>query len=393
MPNLLDYIAWRGDLTLAQDPLNENDELVLSQFSYVAFGDRLPGIDALDQSVPLGEAAAWLLAHDAQGKKIHQTGYLWEDNLRLLRALQDSPRFASQQVTGYVENTSSQDEKQFAAMTLHLTDGSTLVAFRGTDDTLVGWKEDLNMVFSCPIPAQQEALDYLRQVAAATSRPLRLCGHSKGGNLAVYAASWCEDEIAERILSIASHDGPGQSSATINSAGYARIRDRLRVYIPHFSFVGMLLEHESNYKVVQSDAKELLQHDAFSWQLQGTKMLCEDAPSERSLQTNQIIRQWIATLGETDQRLFIDAVYEIAEATYGDVLPDDVERIWPTGVQGILSAMLKLEPQKRGLFQSVLGALFSTAIRNIRLPWHRDSRQEHETLLARLLDTTKPEGE
>lgn len=391
MPNLLDYIAWRGDLSLEQDPLNENDELVLSQLAYVAFGEYVPGPASLPASVSVQDAARWLLAYDPEATKIHQTGYLWKENHALLRAAEASRRFAPMRLAAYVEITSSEseDEMQFAATTIFLPDGTTMLAYRGTDDSLVGWKEDLHMVFDCPIPAQRAALRYLGEVAAAVPGPLRLCGHSKGGNLAIFAASNCDDETAARILSVVSHDGPGQSEATITSDGYARIRDRLRVYIPHFSVVGMLLEHENNYKVVQSNAKRLMQHDAFSWQMQGVQMLCEDTPSEQSLAANQIIRQWINTLDTQDQRMFVEAVYEIATATYGDTLPDDVERIWPSGVQALFSGLLSFDAGKRSLFHSVLGELFSATVKSIRLPWHKEDEKRAD--LHERLDTVKLE--
>lgn len=369
MANMLDYIAWRGDVPIACAPLNENDELILSQLAYVAFGDYIPGPERPEDSVRLGDAVQWLLAYDVRAEHIHQTGFMWKDNMRLLQALADCPRFADMRLSRYVDSVSAKDEKQFAAMTVTPGDATTLVAFRGTDDSLIGWKEDLNMVYACPIPAQREAARYLDAVAEGTQGGLRVTGHSKGGNLAVYAASTCCVATQARLLAVVSHDGPGQAKATIESDGYARIRDRLRVYIPHFSFVGMLLEHENNYTVVQSDAKTLLQHDAFSWQMLGTKMCYADAPDETSLETNRIIREWIDTLGEEQQKLFIEAVYEVAEDAYGDTLPEDVtEQSWPSA-QAVFSAVLRQEPKNRAIFHKSLGELFSTVIKNIRMPW------------------------
>lgn len=384
MPNMLDYLAWRGDLSIEQDPLNENDELILSQLAYVAFGDRVPGFEG-PARVPLHEASQWLLSRDADSEQIHQTGYMWKNNRMLLQALQASRRFGSMHLFNAVDTISTADEKQFAAMCVEIGDGTTLITYRGTDDSLIGWKEDLNMAFACPVPAQEESVRYLHQVAEGVEGKLRLSGHSKGGNLAMYAAACCDDTAADRILTIVSHDGPGLNEKTIRSSGYARIRDRLRVYIPHFSFVGMLLEHENNYTVVHSDAKSVLQHDAFSWQMQGAEMLHADMPSERSLHTNRIIRQWIQTLQADEQRLFIEAAYEVASNAYGDTLPEDVADTnlisLTTSAQAVLPAVLRLEPRKRSLFTKGIGELLSTALKNIRLPWQKEDEAELDALM------------
>lgn len=376
MPNMLDYIAWRGDLTLLQDPLNENDELVLSQLAYVAFGGYIPGPDRPGESVTLEEAVSWLVAHDPDGEKIHQTGFMWEDNKKLLRALRGSRRFGGMRLFNYVDSISTVDEKQFAAMTIDIGDGTVMVAYRGTDDTLIGWKEDLNMALDTPVPAQLQAVEYLEGVVAGCQGRIRVVGHSKGGNLSVYATSHCSDAAFGRLLRVVSHDGPGQSSATIHSEGFARIQGMLDVYIPHFSIVGMLLEHGDKYTVVQSDASDILQHSAFSWQMQGTKMRYAESPSERSLHTNQVLRDWIATLTPENKELFIEAVYEVATTTYGDTLPEDVEHSWPLNIQTIFAAVLRLEPKTRSMFTKGLSDLFSTAIKNIRFPWQREEAVE-----------------
>ena len=311
MANMLDYLAWRGDLPVDRDPLNENDRLIFSQLAYVAFDRLVPS--GYGDSVALGEAASRLLAMDPEAETIHQTSYLWEGNKRLLTALSVSARFAPMRLSGYVSEISQEHQKQFAALTIQPGDGSVQVAFRGTDDTLVGWKEDLNMVFDAPVPAQREAVSYLCG-AAALPGPLYVCGHSKGGNLAVYAAAHCPQSVQARIVQIINHDGPGMDEQTVASEGYARIRPRLSTYLPSFSIVGMMLEHEDTYTVVQSENKSVLQHDALSWQMMGARMLRAEQPSEASLDASRVLRAWIASLPREEQRLFADAVYECANA-------------------------------------------------------------------------------
>lgn len=213
MANMLDYLRWRGDLSLSADPLNDIDSLVLAELSYVSFGECLPG----GKARTVGEAARALLALDPEGKRIHQTGYLWEGNRALLALLPECTRFSGLPILNYTSILSEDEQQQFGAMTFALPGGAALVAFRGTDDSLVGWKEDLNLSFESPVPSQKQAARYLARAAKAVSGLITVCGHSKGGNLAVYAGACVPEKVQERIESVISFDGPGQDERVIDS--------------------------------------------------------------------------------------------------------------------------------------------------------------------------------
>ena len=375
MPNLMDYLDWRGELTFAQAPFNQVDGLILAQFAYVALDGLVPGNDRLPASRPLGEAATKLLAH---GQDIHQTGYMWKDNRRLAEALINARRFGSLGLMGYESCISSDEATQFAAMTYLLPDGSAAVAFRGTDDTLVGWKEDLALSFDSPVPAQEAAAAYLQAVAAAYPGPLRVMGHSKGGNLAVYAAAMAEEALQKRIVSLINYDGPGMDPRTLQSPGYQRIRERMDIYFPHFAVVGMLLEHEETYRLVQSSATAIMQHDAFSWQVLGPTFRFAQAPSPVSLATNQVIKAWLSTLSPTERKLFTDTVYDIATAG-GDENLSQLESNWRESLKAILRKTRSLDPEIRSVFHKQLLALFATAVKSLfRLPQRKEETGEAE---------------
>lgn len=374
MPNMLDYLKWRGDLTLSQDGLSEVDMLILSQLAYVVFGDLVPGPAEAGQTTTITETATTLLSLDPEGELTRQTKHLWRYNKLLLEALARSRRFGDMRLWGHIDSVSLDDEKQFAALSIDIGDGNTVVAYRGTDGTLVGWKENFNMTFESPVPAQAQSAWYLADIARRTSGALYLTGHSKGGNLAVYAAACCDEAVQPRIASVVNFDGPGFTESLIASPGYARIRDRLRVYIPHFSVVGMLLEHEQDYTIVQSDAKRVMQHDAFSWQVQGREMLRENALSKASLEAERIIRVWLESLDIEERKLFINAAYEMI--CNGDKQTIyELETHWPSSAQAVLAALNTLEPEKRSIIQKVLKELFSAAIGG-RFPWHREAAQD-----------------
>lgn len=158
-------------------------------------------------------------------------------------AVASNPRFSDIEMGAFLEQFDGEEQTQFAAVTYLLPSGALVVAYRGTDDSLVGWKEDFNMAFQYPVPAQATAADYLARVAALWKDvPIVLTGHSKGGNLAVYAAMNASDEVKDRVERIYSLDGPGFPESVVNSFEYASVSDRIVKIVPDSSVVGMVLE-------------------------------------------------------------------------------------------------------------------------------------------------------
>ena len=249
MPNMMDYLTWRGDLTLRQASWNLVDSLLMASLSYNPFQDTVSD----PQGKTLRECAPLLGLENMTGGQYFQQ---WR---ALLFAMAESERFGDMRLHDYVNEVDEERIIQFSALTAEMEDGSTFVAFRGTDNTLVGWREDFHMSFETPVPAQVEALAYLRRQAERTERPLRVAGHSKGGNLAAYAAAHLPPEFQRRILSVCSFDGPGLDEDTMNSPGYERIRPVLHSVLPQSSIVGLLMHYHPDYLVVRSTAVSILQ--------------------------------------------------------------------------------------------------------------------------------------
>ena len=269
MASILDYLDWRGDITFAERPFNEVDNLLLAELSYLDFG----GIVTADfaAAVPLSDAVAAFTKRTPHA----DMGVLVPDKIPgLAQKMAASARFRDVLLSGYVCKLDEQTETQFAALCAALPDGTVYAAFRGTDDTIVGWKEDFNMGFLPIVPSQREAADYLRAVAAAfPSQKLRAGGHSKGGNLAVYAAGWCGESVQDQLLAVYNNDGPGFHTSLLDRPEHQRIANRIQTILPESSVVGMLLEHEESYQVVRSNQVGLMQHDGFSWQVLGTQFV------------------------------------------------------------------------------------------------------------------------
>ena len=210
MANILDYLRWRGDLDWRSSPLNDVDLLILAQLSYVNFDGQLSGEGRMDQRRSLAQTCAQLIEQDPQGRAVHQTSYLWAGNRQLLTLLSTCPRFSQMDMAGYHSVLDRQAQTQFGAVTYPLPRGGAVVAFRGTDDSLTGWQEDMALSYGDPAPAQRRAHLYLEKAAQAFPGALYLCGHSKGGNLAVYAAACAGPQVQRRIQRLCSFDGPGQ---------------------------------------------------------------------------------------------------------------------------------------------------------------------------------------
>lgn len=231
-------------------------------------------------------------------------------------AIAANPRFSDIEMGAFLEQFDDGEQTQFAAVTYRLPSGTLVVAFRGTDDSLVGWKEDFNMAFQYPVPAQVTAADYLARVAALWQNvPIVLTGHSKGGNLAVYAAMNAEDDVKDRIERIYSLDGPGFPEAVVNSFEYASVSDRIVKIVPDSSVVGMVLETPERCIVVKSDVEGIMQHFVFSWQMHGGEFDKVEDVASSSVTFNKALNKWLANLSKEQRERAVDALFAVLEAS------------------------------------------------------------------------------
>ncbi|MCI8556302.1 MAG: DUF2974 domain-containing protein [Lachnospiraceae bacterium] len=306
MANMLDYIAWRGDLPFSQSPVSPVDGLILSTLSYIQFDNMLSNNP--HEAITLSELSQMFLELSEEAVK---SRLRTPKDAELIQALGESRRFGSLRLTAAEELLDEEKELQFAAITLLLEDGSAFVVFRGTDGTLTGWKEDLNLSFLDEIPGQRAARDYLEKIAGIYPGRLYAAGHSKGGNLAVYAAIRCEDHIRDRIQAVYNYDGPGFLKKVLADPGYREILSRVHTFVPQSSVVGMLLEHEEPYTVVHSTEEGLLQHEPYSWEVQGSGFAELRKVTAGSRMVDETIKDWLAGLSAEERKTFIDALYEV----------------------------------------------------------------------------------
>ncbi len=303
---VMEYLRWRGDLSFDADPFNEVDQLILCTLAYLSYR-RFPSLTTVDanHATPLRTLASLMRPEDEQ-QGLSQLEYL-----PLLRAAAASPRFADIGVFGYVSEYDKGEEKQFDAISFLLPDRSIFCAFMGTDTTIVGWKEDLNMSFLDSVPAQRRAVGYVEAIAAANRGKLRMGGHSKGGNLALYAALYVSPRVQRRILDVYNNDGPGFRTAPWESEEYLRMKERIHTFIPAESIVGTLLEQVEDYEVVGSYEKFLLQHEPLSWQVEQNHLKRLPQRSKLGQLMDRMTDQWVASMNPQERREFSDGLYEV----------------------------------------------------------------------------------
>lgn len=311
MSGILDYVKWRGDLLFTQDPPNEVDALIFASLAYIQYDMTS------DAPVSLKSASDAFFAGDAPEARCRVKA-----DLELLRLAAESQRFGNARIAMYRDQFVPEQETQFAAMTFLLDDNTMFLAFRGTDYSITGWKEDFNMTFQQTVPAQRLALQYTREVALEYMLPMRLGGHSKGGNLAVFAAARCGPMIQERILEVYNHDGPGFTDYLMGDPGYLIMVPRIRTLIPQSSVIGMLLEHEEAYTVIRSKNISVLQHDPYSWELMGKSFIRMEELTANSRFLDSTLKTWFADMSNPERNQLVDVMFGLLGSGEVDMVQD-----------------------------------------------------------------------
>ena len=358
--NILDYVESQFE-TFAEQPLTEVDSLV---FSWLCYWDL-----SSEASAARTMAGMPLLEAYRRGCFEKMTAVMLDtpQSRHMLAAVVASPRFGDARIAGFVKETSGEDAKQFSAMTFLLSDGSSYVAFRGTDGTVVGWKEDFNMAFEGEVPSQRDAVDYLNRVAARTEGPLWVGGHSKGGNLAVYALVNAGEAAASRLKGAFSHDGPGFTEENLSSRAWQAASHLIKKTIPKDSVIGMLFERQEDYAVVASTGTGFMQHDPFTWVVEGTQFRLEEGLSAGARHLDAGINAWVAGMTREERAEFIDTLFAIIEAS-GESVFVNLGANWQTSVPAMYAYLRKLEPERREPLLVALRALLRAAIGEVALP-------------------------
>ena len=354
---IIEYLKEYADVSLAQEPMSDVDSLVLCQFSYLKFDGLVPPVTENARPVSLQQ-----IYEHPDYEKLYGDERYEKENRALFEAMRRCVRFRNMKLNCYINIIENQAdfETQFSAVTFLLEDGAMYVAYRGTDETIVGWKEDFNMAFLSPVPGQEFAIKYLNTVTERMPRDFYIGGHSKGGNLAVYAAMNCDPSVQERIIKIYSMDGPGFRPEVLERCDFARIEEKTCKILPHSSLVGMLFEKDIHYQVVESRTFGLAQHNPFTWLVRDGHFETVSDIYEARRFMDDTLNQWILSLDEESLRIFVDTLFQVLSASESDNLIDFTANL-KRSLTGVLGAMKDLDEDTQKALKQTVKSLFEIA--------------------------------
>lgn len=378
MANVCDYVKWRGDINLEQSRFNEIDNLILSRFSYFPFDNIIKE----NEVVTIKE-----LGERFKKQDVSKLPILWKDDVDLFPLMGESRRFGEMFATKYVNKIDVEQEKQFSAITVLMPDDTIFVSYRGTDNTIVGWKEDLNMSFKSHIASQLSAKKYLEMIAEEyPNKKIRIGGHSKGGNIAVYAATFVNQEIKDRIINVYNNDGPGFCEDVIETPEYQEMIKKVHTYIPQSSVIGRLMNHREKYTVVESVQKGIMQHDLYSWQVIGTEFVTVEEVTNGSEFVDKTIKNWLENVEPEKREQVIDVVFDILNTTDAQTMKD-IKANWFSNARTMMASYKNIDNETKDMIWKAVGELLKSAKNNIFEDFPKLPEKEQKRMLIYIVSS------
>lgn len=348
---LMDYLAWRNDVSFRAAPFNEIDNVLLSYLAYADFGELL---QEEKRRVSIETCfKRFCKKHDLAN--VRESKLFIERAPLLLEDMVCGARFRGTKVVHFREVFDKEKVQQFAALVFLLPDGTKYVSFRGTDLSITGWKEDFLMSFTAETEGAKEAVSYLNEVAACVEGDLILGGHSKGGNFAMFAAAFAEDAVKERIRKVYNNDGPGFREEIVRSAAYRELLPKITNIVPQTSIIGRLLSNEAAHTVVKSTAAGIFQHDVTTWEVTKDKFVRAE-PDAFSDFVEKSLGTWLETMDDEARKSLVETVFSMIEMTEAETFAEFGENLFKnTGL--IIKGLGRLPKEKRSELTAALGGL------------------------------------
>ena len=383
MKNMLDYIKEFGHVSFEERAFSEIDALVLTELEYLPLEKVVPSDENGENFVTVKEIAEYMQEHK-QELFDENPMMITEERHEVSQVIADAPRFQSLKFFGVVSVWDKDTTKQFAAVTVEVEPSVRLVVFRGTDETLIGWKEDFLMTYSPLVAAQTDAKEYLAKQASLFDGDLMVSGHSKGGNLAIYAAATQEEDVQLRIVDIFCFDSPGLYRSVLETKGYQNIVPLAMRYIPQDSLVGLMLESEVPYVIVKSNATGAMQHSAMTWEIEDGQFIKMEKLTKNSQLNDQTFKKWTESVSDEELELFWNVFFELLFTVGIDTI-NDLYGQFMHYVQEFLKAAGEMDEEKREVLTRVALLLVST-----RFEVWRDSLDMSELVQFELPEVKLP---
>ena len=358
MKNMLDYIKEFGHVSFEERAFSEIDALVLTELEYLPLENVVPSAENGETFVTVKEIAEYMQEHK-QELFDENPMMITQERHEVSQVIADAPRFQSLKFFGVVSEWDKDTTKQFAAVTVEVEPSVRLVVFRGTDETLIGWKEDFLMTYSPLVAAQTDAKEYLAKQASLWGGDLMISGHSKGGNLAIYAAATQEEDVQLRIVDIFCFDSPGLYRSVLETKGYQNIVPLAMRYIPQDSLVGLMLESEVPYVIVKSNATGAMQHSAMTWEIEDGQFIKMEKLTKNSQLNDQTFKKWTESVSDEELELFWNVFFELLFSVGIDTV-NDLYGQFMHYVQEFLKAAGNMDEEKRELLTRIALLLVST---------------------------------
>ena len=300
---LIEYVKQIGDYTFFEEKFNEIDAAVLSAVTYVDFNPVFKN-DKIE--LPLGSALEIFLAK-GDLKQFGKNGFIQKDIIKLVRIIKDKIRYRNITISNYVYDVTF--DKQFSALTMKLPTKEKVIAYEGTDHNLVGWEEDFAMIYKFPVPADKDAIAYINRNVSLFDKDVIVLGHSKGGHLAMTAATFGNWYVKLKIKEVYNFDGPGFRYNEIESRKFKRMSKKLKYIVPNYSLFGLLLRHPENIRTVKSNRKDIIAHSVFTWEIEGNQFI--DEPLSRiSKNLDKSIVMWLEQHDDEQREKLVKDVFE-----------------------------------------------------------------------------------
>lgn len=368
MKNIVSYAKTYKNTNYEELSFSEVDGLILCQISYYDFALRK--MDGTDFHHSVSE----YLQADIEGLMKYLVTV--SDDEELIKILQTGGRHGDLKVANYIEELDESCDQQFSAITFELPDGDYFIAFRGTDNSVIGWKEDFNMSFQNEIPSQKKAVRYAIDMMERYEGRFYLGGHSKGGNLAVYTAMMLSEKMQERLRCVYNYDGPGFLEEVYQNPVYKKIRPYIRKMVPQTSIVGMLLEEDSNYAVVKSSSIGFMQHNAFSWIVEEERFeILENVDAVSNLFKGTLNR-WLQGMGLEERKQFVTIVFDII-GSMGISYLNEASSNRKEKARKLLEYLSKVDVEEKKMVFSVIGRFLQASAREMRNMSKRDRKKTY----------------